>query len=329
MSGRAPVHLNFLFGFLGAGKTTLVQHILARGHGSEKLAVIVNEFGEVGIDGAILSEGNIDLIELTSGCLCCTLRGSLMNAVEELSTKLGATRIIIEATGVAQPHDLINAFDYPAMRSRYRLAPAVTVVDASKFARLMAGLGKFYRAQIESAGSIILNKIDAASTAELNQAKSEIAQLNPGGRIYLSQRCQVDLEAILDTPRDAHVHTTDGAPPHAHDPEEEHAHHAEHYHDQLGLAAESFVLDAPGDSTLDAVSAFFRSLPATVWRAKGYMQIEGRLHLLQYSMGDLQIRATDSRPVRSVVFIGQNMERGELSARFRAITKNPLGQASA
>lgn len=323
MSGRAPARLNFLFGFLGAGKTTLVQHILARGQGSERLAVIVNEFGEVGIDGAILSEGNIDLIELTSGCLCCTLRGSLVSAVEELSTKLGATRIVIEATGVAQPHDLIKAFDYPALRSRYRLAPVITVVDCSKFTILMAGLGKFYRAQIEAAGAIILNKIDIASASALEQAGSEIARINPRARIYPSQRCVVDLGAILDVARDACA--GDGAPPDVHDSGADHAHPAEHYHDQLGLEIESFVLDASGDSTLDAINAFFRSLPANVWRAKGYLQIGGRLHLLQYSMGDLQIRPTDPRPIRSVVFIGQSMERSELSTRFRAIMMNSAG----
>lgn len=323
MNEQAPVTLNFLFGFLGAGKTTLVQRILACGRRDEKLAIIVNEFGEVGIDGAILSGSSIDMIELTSGCLCCTLRGSLMNAIEELSTKLGATRIVIEATGVAQPHDLIGAFDYPRLRSRYRLAPVVTVVDSSKFTKLLAGLGNFYRAQLESADTIILNKIDIASASALAQAKSGITQINPRAQIHFAERCEIDPDVLLHAQPDARHHAADCAHHEDHGPAGTPAHAGEHFHDQLGLVAESFALDASGESTLDAVSAFFRTLPDSVWRAKGYMRIDGRLQLIQYSMGDLQLGPTDDRAIYSMVFIGRQMQRSELAARFRTILTQP------
>jgi len=128
--------LNFLFGFLGSGKTTLLQRILAQRASKEKLAVIVNEFGEVGIDGSIIAGHNIDMIELTSGCLCCTLKGELLNAIDEILASGDIRRIIIEATGVAQPRDLIQTFTYASVRDRYNIGPVVTVVDSSKYFKL-------------------------------------------------------------------------------------------------------------------------------------------------------------------------------------------------
>ena len=97
------MRVNLLFGFLGSGKTTLAKHLLANRSRDLKTAVIVNEFGEVGVDGDILRGDNVDVVELNSGCLCCTLRGSLMMAVEELRDKAKVERVIVEATGIAQP----------------------------------------------------------------------------------------------------------------------------------------------------------------------------------------------------------------------------------
>ena len=97
------MQVNLIFGFLGSGKTTLVRHLLEERASSQTMAVIVNEFGDVGVDGAILEGNNVDMIELTSGCLCCTLKGPLLNAVEELRDKAGVEHTVIEATGLADP----------------------------------------------------------------------------------------------------------------------------------------------------------------------------------------------------------------------------------
>lgn len=117
------MRVNLICGFLGSGKTTLVRRILAERAGRERLAVIVNEFGQVGIDGAILQGQAVDMIELTAGCLCCTLRGSLVGAVEELRDRMGSERIVVESTGVAQPDEMVQALADPRSRRRSRWGP--------------------------------------------------------------------------------------------------------------------------------------------------------------------------------------------------------------
>ncbi|MCC7016598.1 MAG: GTP-binding protein [Rhodospirillales bacterium] len=316
--------LNLLFGFLGSGKTTLARRLLDRSGTKEKTAIIVNEFGDVGIDGASLAGRHVDLIELTSGCLCCTLKGSLLNAVEELIARAGARRIVIEATGVAQPDELIETFADPSARARYDIGPIVTVVDSPKYSKLNELLGEFYRAQIENADVIILNKIDLAPAATLEDARREIARLSPRAEIHFADRCDVDLERLLDGPSSdvvrAHAGTRgDGrGGGNARGESGEHGHDRDHRHPP----AESFVLDAGGDAARGAVESFFRKLPESVWRVKGFMEIEGRLSLIQYAMGTLEIRATDPRPARNMVFIGRDMNREEIAERFRAVRKD-------
>ena len=127
------MRLCMLFGFLGSGKTTLARRILEHQQGRTPIAVIVNEFGDVGIDGTILEGNAIDLIELTSGCLCCTLKGPLLSAVEEIGTRSKAQYLIIEATGIAEPKEMVEIFADPKLQGRYDIGPLVTVVELGEF----------------------------------------------------------------------------------------------------------------------------------------------------------------------------------------------------
>jgi G3E family GTPase len=311
--------LNLLFGFLGSGKTTLARRLLDRPGTREKTAIIVNEFGDVGIDGAILQGRDVDMIELTSGCLCCTLKGSLLNAVEELIVRAGARRIVVEATGVAQPDELIETFTDPSARARYDIGPIVTVVDSPKYPKLAEMLGEFYRAQIENADIVILNKIDLAPAATLENARREIVRLNPRGEVQFAERCDVDLERLLNGPSSFVVRARAGDSGHGHGHEHGHENGENHEHDHRHPPAESFVLDAGGDAARGPVESFFRGLPENVWRAKGFMGIDGRPSLVQYAMGNLEIQAADPRPARNMVFIGRDMNKEEIAERFRAI----------
>ena len=137
------MRLNLLFGFLGSGKTTLARRLLEERAGDVPMAVIVNEFGDVSIDGQILEGRAIDMVELTSGCVCCTLKGSLLNAIEELEERAGVEQIVVEATGVAQPSDMLDTLDDPTLKTSLDVGPLVTVVDASKFAKIRTMLGEF------------------------------------------------------------------------------------------------------------------------------------------------------------------------------------------
>lgn len=315
------MRVNLLFGFLGSGKTTLVKRLLEERGRDAKTAVIVNEFGEVGIDGQILRGANIDMVELNSGCLCCTLKGSLMLAVEELRQKAGVERVIVEATGVAQPGELTETLTDPTMRTEVDIGPLVTVVDAHKFSRLMGALGEFYIAQIENADIVILNKADLAAPGALEEAKREVLDINPGATVLFADHCDVDSSYLLEgefsgllAQRAGDRHDRQHEHDHDHDHGSGHHHDGGHRHPHA--PAESFVLDATGGARREALEGFFRSLPDNVWRAKGFMRVDGEPSLVQYTMGQLEIAAAAPPPALNMVFIGRDMDRSAISAGF-------------
>lgn len=308
------MRLNLLFGFLGSGKTTLARRILTERPAGEKMALIVNEFGDVGIDGAILEGRNVDMVELTSGCLCCTLKGSLLNAVEELREKSGVRRVVIEATGVAQPEELIETFADPKLRDRYDIGPVITVVDAPKHPKLSQVLGEFYTEQMKNADVVVLNKVDLANAGDLEAVRSEVAGINPKAEILFAERCELDIPHLLDGPSSGVVaayRKTHGHGGHDHD--------HDHGHDHRHAPAQSFVLDASGGATRAAAEAFFAGLPENVWRAKGFMDIDGQPSLIQHAMGRVEITRAEARTVRNMVFIGPDMDRGAIEEGFRSL----------
>lgn len=317
------MRVNLLFGFLGSGKTTLVRRLLEERGRDAKTAVIVNEFGEVGIDGQILRGANVDMVELNSGCLCCTLKGSLMLAVEELRQKAGVERVIVEATGVAQPGELTETLTDPTMRTAVDIGPLVTVVDGHKFTRLIGALGEFYIAQIENADIVILNKADLASPQALEEAKREVLEINPEATVLFADHCDIDADYLLEgefsgllaqragAGASGDRHGQDHGRGHNHD----HDHGEGHRHPHA--PAESFVLDASGGARRGAVEGFFRALPDNVWRAKGFMRIDGQPSLVQYTMGQLEITPSAAPPAHNLVFIGRAMDRDAITSGFR------------
>jgi G3E family GTPase len=280
--------VNPICGFLGSGKTTLMRRIIAERAGREPMAVIVNEFGAVGIDGAILSGANVDMVEISSGCICCTLKGSLVNALEELRDKRGAERVVIEATGVAQPAEMLDLFTDPALRDSVTVGPMVTVVDAAKFSGFRRVLGSFYVEQVERADVVVLNKMDLTSGEQLERVRREIIALNQRATVLTTERCNVELRLILDTAAGVQE-------PSALD---------------QGLASPapaasfvSFVVPVGFDAERGKVEAFFKSLPPAMVRAKGFMTIDGQPRTVQFAAGQLEITPAENPRTLSVVFI--------------------------
>jgi G3E family GTPase len=310
------MRLSLLFGFLGSGKTTLARQILERRPKSRKMAVIVNEFGDVGIDGAILQGDAVDIVELTSGCLCCTLKGPLLNAIEELNERVRPHQIVIEATGIAEPEEMIETFSDRGFRGRYDIAPLVTVVDAANFSKLREILGDFYTAQIAHSDIVVLNKIDLSSAQHLQAVQQEVERLNPDATVYFAERCDIDINEVLDGPSSRVVgDRADGAAaggPKGED-HEDHHHHA---------PAQSFVLDASGGAGRTAVEKFFGTLPDNVWRAKGFMTIDSKPMLIQYSASGLEMSPAERRDYEYLVFIGPDIDRPAIERRLSAALTN-------
>jgi G3E family GTPase len=299
------MQVNMIFGFLGSGKTTLLRHLLGARAGERKLAVIVNEFGQVGIDGAILEGavlegGAVDMIQLTSGCLCCTLKGPLLSAIEELRDEAGVEHTVIEASGVADPEEMIESFSAPEFRASVAVGPFVTVVDAAKFAVMREMLGEFYGSQVAHADIVLLNKTDLASPEQLERVRAEVAELNPGAKIVTTEQCDVDVGLVLDA--------LSGWEPGKDDDGGRHHHHHADF--------ESEVLDAAGPVARAALESFFAALPPEVLRAKGFMVVDGAASLVQFTAGQLEITPAAQERVPQMVFIGRGLDRADLAARF-------------
>jgi G3E family GTPase len=195
---REATPVTVLTGYLGAGKTTLLNRILTEPHG-RKFAVIVNEFGEVGIDNDLIVDTDEEVFEMNNGCICCTVRGDLIRIIETLMRRRDRfDGILIETTGLADPAPVAQTFFVDEdVRAKTRLDSIITVVDAK---HLLGEIDQAHEAQeqLAFADTIILNKVDLVSEGDIATVEERIRRLNPTAAIIRSQRCDVDIAALLD-----------------------------------------------------------------------------------------------------------------------------------
>ena len=195
MSDKIPVTV--LTGYLGAGKTTLLNRILSEDHG-HKFAVIVNEFGEIGIDNDLVVGADEEVFEMNNGCICCTVRGDLIRIVEGLMKRRGKfDAIIVETTGLADPAPVAQTFFVDDdVQERSRLDAVVTVADAKWLSDRLKDAPEA-KNQIAFADVIILNKTDLVTEAELREVEGRIRAINPYAKLHKTTRCAVPLDAVL------------------------------------------------------------------------------------------------------------------------------------
>ena len=190
--------IDIISGFLGAGKTTLIKKLLAEAYQGEKLVLIENEFGEISIDGGFLKDSGVQVSEMSSGCICCSLVGDFNKALKEVHEKFQPDRILIEPSGVGKLSDVIVAVentvkDVPDMK----LNSFVTVADATKVKVYMKNFGEFYNNQIESAGTVILSRTQKLSQEKLEAAAALLREKNPTAAILTTPWDQIDGKTIL------------------------------------------------------------------------------------------------------------------------------------
>ena len=198
MSSSGPIPVTVLTGFLGAGKTTLLNRILTEQHG-KKLAVIENEFGEVGVDNQLVISSDEELFEMNNGCICCTVRGDLIRILGRLNKRKDRLDgILIETTGLANPAPVAQTFfTDDEMKQNFRLDAIVTVVDAKHVLQHLDQDDEAMK-QLAFADVILLNKTDLVSNPDLDALEERIRRINAVAKIYRSKNCDVPLDRVLD-----------------------------------------------------------------------------------------------------------------------------------
>jgi len=269
-------------GYLGSGKTTLLRNIL--GSTDKKIAVLMNEFGEIGIDGAVIKGKDIDMIELTGGCVCCSMTGEFEVAIKEIREKINPELIVIETTGVAEPDAIVG--DILENLEGVRLDAIVTIADADSLTRFPA-IGHTGRVQIEMADVLILNKTDLVNAQEKETAKRKLEELNDHAIMLEAVRCNVDLDSVLDIKSPKKIY-------------EKHNH--EHLKEDR---IQSFIYTTEKKLNRARTETLVSSLPNDIIRVKGFVKTSEGDFLLNAVFGRHEFEPQPADKTE-LVFIGKN-----------------------
>ena len=219
-------------GFLGAGKTTLIKKLIAEAYAGEKLVLIENEFGEIGVDGGFMKDAGIEVTEMNSGCICCSLTGDFRAALHEVCERYAPDRILIEPSGVGKLSDIVNAVEQ-ASDGELAINALCTVVDAGKCKMYMRNFGEFFNNQVESAGCIILSRTAGIKEEKLAECVALLRGKNPGAVVITTPWDELSGAQILDAmeKRDTLTAALESIEREHEEDEDEHEHHHHHDHE--------------------------------------------------------------------------------------------------
>jgi len=334
MSDKVPVTV--LTGYLGAGKTTLLNRILSEQHG-RKFAVIVNEFGEIGIDNDLVVGADEEVFEMNNGCICCTVRGDLIRILEGLMKRRGKfDAIIVETTGLADPAPVAQTFFVDQdVQDRAWLDAVVTVADAKWLSERLKDAPEA-KNQIAFADVIILNKMDLVTEGELREVEARIRAINPYAKLHRTSRCQVPLDAVLGRNAFDLDRILEIEPEFLHVDEHDHDHHGhDHGHDHHGLKhyhdeeMQSLSIRVDGDVDPNKFMPWINDLVQqegpNILRSKGILSFKDEpkrfvfqgVHMILD--GELQRDwKPDEKRESKVVFIGRNLKEDAIRTGFMA-----------
>jgi len=273
--------ISIITGYLGAGKTTLLKRIIEKL--DRKFAIIMNEFGEIGIDTQIIQGKNINIAELAGGCVCCSLSGEFEEAIREVIESYHPEIIIVETTGVAEPDALV--VDISDTHPNVKLDSVITVTDADALARF-PNIGRTGKVQIEMGDIILLNKIDLVNETQRVEIKTTLRTINKKAPMIETTHCNVDIDLLFGLEIEHHITKT-------------------HHGHPIKFESFSYPLTKPIPQEL--FEQFLQQLPPSVYRLKGFVEFEeDSSYLINYVAGRWDLEPANAEN-HVLVFIGENI----------------------
>ena len=321
--------IDIFSGFLGAGKTTLIRKLIAEGYKGEKLVLIENEFGEIAIDGGFLKDAGVQITEMNSGCICCTLVGDFTKALRKVMEDYAPDRIIIEPSGVGKLSDVAHAVEQV---EGAHIGAKVTLVDAGKCRMYMRNFGEFFNDQVENADLIVMSRTDTASAEKILAATELLKQLNPKAGLISTPWDKLKGEQIVEAMEHNALHEE-----HDHDEHEHHHHHEHdehcscgchdhehehHHHHHADEVFTSWGMETPRRFTESALRDILAALEdessyGIILRAKGIVDAEdGDWLYFDYVPGEVDIRRGGAAVTGRFCVIGSKLNEQALKELF-------------
>ena len=333
------VKVDIISGFLGAGKTTLIKHLLAHVYAGENVVLIENEFGEIGIDGGFLKEAGIEIREMNSGCICCSLVGDFATSLKEVVTRYNPDRILIEPSGVGKLSDVIKAVENVKDELELEICYKVAVIDVTKCKMYLKNFGEFYKNQIESASTVIFSRTDIAKAEKVEEALELVKSLNSDAAVITTPVTELEDATLVNALKNEgaaknliheeecccgqhhghhHHHHEDGEEcccGHHHGHEHHHHHHADEVFTSWGMETSK----AYSKSKLEEIfTKFDNETKGTILRSKGILKSEEGDNWLyfDYVPGQFEIREGNKDYIGKVCVIAAGYTEEELKGFF-------------
>ncbi|MCI8787318.1 MAG: GTP-binding protein [Eubacterium sp.] len=348
------IKIDIISGFLGAGKTTFIKKMIDEVYKDEKIALIENEFGEIGIDGGFLKDSGVNITEMNSGCICCSLVGDFGKNLKEVITAYHPDRIIIEPSGVGKLSDVMKSVIDIEKEQDVRLNALVTVVNAKKASKQMKAFGEFFNNQIAFATTIVLSRTQTATEAQLELCVKQMQELNPKAAVITTPWDRISGEQILNViegsdslelkllaeethkkEEEAHAHDhEEHGHAHSHDHEEHahvhgadctcgcHDHDHDHHHHHADDIFTSWGRETPHKFTKDEIEAALTALSegetyGTVLRAKGMVEnAQGGWIYFDMVPGEYEIREGEPDYTGRLCVIGTDIDETQMEKLF-------------
>ena len=343
--------IDIISGFLGAGKTTLIKKLIKEAFNGEKLVLIENEFGEIGIDGGFLKEGGVEITEMNSGCICCSLVGDFGDALKKVMEQYTPDRVIIEPSGVGKLSDVVKAVEGVHQDAEVKMNCKTAVVDAMKCKMYMKNFGEFFNNQIENATCIILSRTQKVSEAKLQECIDKIRELNPKAAIVTTPWDDIEGKKLLAAMEGAsslelelmheeeicptcgghHHHDHDDCCDHDHEHHHHdhdhdcccgHDHDHEHHHHHADEVFTSWGMETPRKVSEAEIERILEKLSHTeeygiILRAKGILQNEnGKWFCFDMVPGEYEIREEAADYTGRLCVIGTKLDEEGLKKLF-------------